>query len=63
MKNCIIPGSYDPVTKGHIELFETASKIFDRVYPVILANAEKSSGMFSYDERLEILRRDIEKMK
>lgn len=63
MKNCIIPGSYDPVTKGHIELFETASKIFDRVYPVILANAEKSSGMFSYDERLEIIRCAIEKMK
>ncbi len=55
MKNCIIPGSFDPVTAGHASLFETAAGIFDNVYPVILTNAEKKGGFFTPEERLELL--------
>lgn len=63
MKNCIIPGSYDPVTLGHTEMFKTASEIFDTVYVVILSNSEKKSGMFSGKERLEIMSAAIEELK
>ena len=56
MKSCIIPGSYDPVTRGHAELFKVASGLFSKVYVVILSNSEKKSGMFSGEERLEIMR-------
>lgn len=63
MKNCIIPGSFDPVTKGHIELFKTASMLFDRVYVVILVNSEKKSGMFTSEERLDIMNAAIERLK
>ena len=63
MRNCIIPGSYDPVTKGHISLFETAAKMFDNVYPVILVNSAKAGGMFTYEERFEILSAAINAMK
>lgn len=62
MKTAIIPGSFDPVTLGHVDLIRRAAKIFDKVCPVILINAEKS-GMFSPEERLQILKsacRDIE---
>ena len=55
MKKCIIPGSYDPVTKGHVELFKIASGMFSKVYVVILSNSEKKNGMFSGKERLEII--------
>ena len=56
MKTCIIPGSFDPVTKGHTELFKAASKLFDKVYAVILVNSEKKSGFFPPEHRLQILK-------
>ena len=62
MKTAIIPGSFDPVTLGHVDLIRRAAAVFDKVYPVIVVNAEKS-GMFYPDERLKILKsacRDIE---
>lgn len=62
MKSCIIPGSYDPVTKGHVALFEEAAKIFDHVYPVILVNSAKAGGMFTYEERFEILKAAVRAM-
>ena len=54
MKIAIIPGSFDPATFGHVDVIYRASKIFDKVYPVILVNAEKT-GMFTPEERLKIL--------
>jgi len=63
MRNCIIPGSFDPVTAGHVSLFETAAKIFDNVYPVILVNTEKRGGMFTSDERFEILKAAVDSIK
>lgn len=63
MRNCIIPGSYDPVTAGHVELFKSACALFDKVNVVILANSEKKSGMFSSEERLRIMNAAIASMK
>lgn len=63
MKKCIIPGSYDPVTRGHVELFKDAARIFDIVYPVILCNSEKKNGLFSADERFRIISAAIESLK
>lgn len=48
----IITGSFDPITTGHEDLVRRAAAIFDRVYIVILANAEKRSGMFRGEDRL-----------
>ncbi len=55
MKYAIIPGSFDPATLGHVDLIRRAAAIFDRVFPVVLVNAEKK-GMFTPEERLEIIR-------
>ena len=61
-KYAIIPGSFDPATLGHVDLIRRAAAVFDKVFPVVVVNAEKG-GMFTPDERLEILScacRDIE---
>lgn len=55
MKTAIIPGSFDPVTLGHVDLIRRAAAVFDKVYPVIVVNAEKK-GMFYPDERLKIMK-------
>ncbi len=63
MKKCVIPGSYDPVTVGHAELFKTASALFDVVYVVIVVNSAKQGGMFTADERLRIMNSAIDSLK
>ena len=56
MKKAIVPGSFDPATKGHRDLIERAARIFDEVHAVVMVNAEKrNSGLFSPEERLMIL--------
>lgn len=62
-KIAIVPGSFDPVTRGHIDIIRRAAAVFDEVIAAVMVNAEKPSGMFTADERLEILRcavRDID---
>ena len=49
------PGSYDPVTNGHLDIIERASKLFDEVVVAVLINKSKKS-LFSVDERLDMLR-------
>ena len=51
----IYPGSFDPVTNGHLDLIARGAKIFDRLVVSILRNAEKEP-LFGVDERLEMLR-------
>ncbi len=55
MKSVLFPGSFDPVTSGHIDLIARASQLFDRVYVVILKNRDKSEH-FSLEARLTMLR-------
>lgn len=55
MKTVICPGSFDPVTKGHMDIIERASKLFDRVIVAVLNNASKNP-CFTIDERIELLK-------
>jgi pantetheine-phosphate adenylyltransferase len=57
MKNvlAIYPGSFDPVTNGHLDLIERGAKIFDRLVVSILRNLDKEP-LFTIDERVEMLR-------
>lgn len=57
-RSVMLPGSYDPVTLGHLDLILRSAEIFDTVHTVIFANTEKNahgSGMFTPSERLEML--------
>ena len=54
-KLAIYPGSFDPVTNGHLDLIERASKLFGRIVVTVARNAEKAP-MFTLKERVEMLR-------
>lgn len=56
MKLAICPGSFDPVTNGHLQIISRAAAMFDRVIVVTMANQNKSP-LFSAPERVELLRR------
>ena len=51
----VYPGSFDPVTNGHLDLIKRASKIFSRLFVAVLRNQDKDP-MFEIEERLEMLR-------
>jgi pantetheine-phosphate adenylyltransferase len=51
----VYPGSFDPLTNGHVDIILRGARLFDRIVVAILVNAEKSP-LFSMDERLDILR-------
>lgn len=55
MKKAIFPGSFDPLTKGHLDIIERASKLFDELIVVILENSEKKTT-FTQEERLTMLK-------
>ncbi|MCH4287362.1 MULTISPECIES: pantetheine-phosphate adenylyltransferase [Bacillota] len=55
MKKAIFPGSFDPLTKGHLDIIERASRLFDELIVVILENSEKKT-MFTQEERLRMLK-------
>lgn len=54
MKKAIYPGSFDPVTKGHVDVIKRASKMFDRLVVGVLINRAKNP-LFSIDERVTML--------
>ena len=60
MKIAIYPGSFDPVTSGHLNIIRRAANIFDRVIVCVMVNSGKKSPMFSQDERVELIRRVTE---
>ncbi|MEI8057197.1 MAG: pantetheine-phosphate adenylyltransferase [Actinomycetes bacterium] len=55
MRKAVCPGSYDPVTNGHLDVFVRAAAVFDQVVVAVLINKTKSS-LFTVDERIEMLR-------
>lgn len=62
MRTAIYPGSFDPVTSGHIDIIERAVKLFDRVYVAAIGNPEKEPH-FSLEERVEMLKLSLAKFK
>lgn len=61
MRICVYPGSFDPVTNGHLDIIERASKIFDKLIVAVLVNSSKTP-VFSINERIEMIQ-DIVKDK
>ncbi len=53
MKIAIYPGSFDPMTLGHLNIIRRTSKIFDKVIVCIMINGNKKGSMFSIDRRVE----------
>ena len=59
MKTAIYPGSFDPITLGHINILKRAANAFDKVIVCISVNSEKNGGLFTPEERLELMRKCI----
>lgn len=55
MRRCVCPGSFDPVTNGHLDVIERAAGLFDEVVVAVLVNVSKK-GLFDHAERIEMLR-------
>ncbi|MEV0106177.1 pantetheine-phosphate adenylyltransferase [Nocardia sp. NPDC050799] len=55
MAGALCPGSFDPVTNGHLDVFRRVAEQFDEVVITVMIN-KKKQGMFSIDERIEMLR-------
>jgi pantetheine-phosphate adenylyltransferase len=51
MKTIVYPGTFDPITNGHIDLIERASKLFDKIIVAIASN-QKKSPLFDMNERI-----------
>lgn len=55
MRKAVCPGSFDPVTNGHLDIIERASTLFDEVTVAVGANQSKT-GLFSLEQRVEMIR-------
>lgn len=62
MRTAIYPGSFDPLTNGHLDVLERATKLFDRVVVAIASN-ESKHPLFSLEERLALMKPAIARMK
>ena len=59
MSGAVCPGSFDPLTLGHIDVFERASAQFDEVVVAALRNPQKSEALFELDERQKMLEESL----
>ncbi len=59
MKKIIYPGTFDPITNGHLDIAERASKLFDELIFVVANNPDKNQ-LFSVDERMEMIRKSTD---
>ena len=55
MTRVLYPGSFDPIHNGHLELIEVASRLFDSVVVATIGNPQKTTGLFSLEERREMI--------
>ena len=60
MTTVLYPGSFDPIHNGHVEVIETAARLFDRVVVAAVRNPQKGEPLFSLDERQDLIREATE---
>lgn len=56
MNTAVCPGSFDPITNGHLDIVTRATRHFDEVIVLVTGNPTKTSGLFTLDERVELIR-------
>lgn len=59
MRIAVYPGSFDPITNGHLDIIKRASQMFDKVIVLVSYNVKKQGGMFTPAERVDFIKRCI----
>ena len=63
MKTAIYPGSFDPITLGHLNIIKRAAVCFDKLIVCVMVNSEKvNRGLFTEEERVELIRKVVAKL-
>ena len=62
MKTAIYPGSFDPITNGHLDIIERAVHLFDKVIVSVARNSDKGMALFTEEERITLIRQSILEM-
>ena len=63
MKTAVYPGSFDPITLGHLNIIKRAAVCFDKLIVCVMVNSEKvNRGLFTAEERVELIRRVVAKL-
>ena len=60
MKTAIYPGSFDPITLGHINIIKRAAQAFDKVIVCVMVNSKKNGGLFTPEERIALMRKSMD---
>ena len=55
----ICPGSFDPITIGHLDIISRSAKMFSKVIVVVMSNVHKNGGSFTVEERVEMIRKSV----
>ena len=58
MKKAVYPGSFDPITNGHVDIIERASKVFDTLYVLVSLNPQKTH-LFTKEERVNLVKESL----
>lgn len=59
-KIAVCPGSFDPITLGHVDVITRASKVFDKVIVTVMYNSKKrNTGLFTHLERVELIKKSV----
>ena len=61
-KTVVCPGSFDPLTIGHLDIIKRSAKTFDNVIVVVMRNSSKSEGSFTISERVDFIKRCTENL-
>lgn len=58
-RTAVYPGTFDPMTRGHFDLIERSSRLYDRLIVAVAATSSKEGAMFPAEDRLEMIREDV----